>query len=230
MFQISKQLTNSANRRLHKAVIINSEMIEAFILVSFKSDIPGEPLAQGEEVMACIDNEYVGGHILSSVGNMQQLCCALFYLNDRIARNNPAAGFQPGDTFAFNVGSNKPAYDTNVTHHFFVGDESAVGLFYAYKEMALQNNHEYFGVLSLDQDNDVILTSLKLLVDSVPACATQPVQNVIQWMEDMHPHCWMAWQKATFYLAGDAALTEPFYAWLQQKNVSGKQIRLMDSI
>src|SRR5689334_11273625 len=85
-------------------------------------------------------------------------------------------------------------YNHATTHHFFMGDESTVELFNALKGIALQNDHEYFGILELHPDYEAVLTMLKLLIDSVPELSESPGYNAIQWMEDMHPHCWMAWK------------------------------------
>lgn len=228
MFQISKRLTNSTDHRLlQDAVVINSEMIAGeFKLVSFKSDITATPLTSGQELLVYTGEHYIMGHILSAVGKIQQLCCALFYGNDQVIDQDLIPALMPGDHFQFSVKQQRLAYNAQATHHFFFGDETSIGLFNAYKETALQSNHEYFGVLELNPDNDHVLSMLKLLVDSVPPMKEQPAQNAIQWMEDMHPHCWTAWQNATFYLAGRAELTRPFFEYLQQKNVSPRQIQV----
>ena len=117
-------------------------------------------------------------------------------------------------------------YNSKATHHFFFGDESAIGLFNAYKEIALKNNHEYFGVVELNANNNHILNRLKLLIESVPPSPGQGAQNAIQWMEDMHPNCWKAWKKASFYLAGPRELIAAFREYLLQKEVSEAQIRI----
>lgn len=118
-------------------------------------------------------------------------------------------------------------YNKQATHHFFVGDESAVELFNALKTIALQNDHEYFGVLELHPEYEAVLAMLKLLVDSVPEMPRQPALNAIQWMEDMHPNCWMAWQNATFYLSGGTTLTSRFQQYLLKKNIASWQIRII---
>ena len=119
-------------------------------------------------------------------------------------------------------------YNMEATHHFFVGDESTIELFNALKEIALQNGHEYFGVLELHPDYDAVLTMLKLLVDSVPEMPGQPAQNAIIWMEDMHPNCRAAWQNATYYLAGGTTLINTFRQYLLQKNITSQQIRIIN--
>jgi hypothetical protein len=121
----------------------------------------------------------------------------------------------------------KELYNKKTTHHFFVGDESSVELFNALKEIALKNDHEYFGILELHPEYDAVLSMLKLLVDSVPELPQQPAINAIYWMEDMHPHCWMAWQNATFYLSGGATLINTFRQYLLQKKVTSQQIRII---
>jgi hypothetical protein len=227
MFQISKRLTNSAHNRLQEAVIINSEMLsDDFKLVSFKCDITGLPLLPAQELLVYTGERYITGHILSSVGKMQQLCCALFHLNDQQYDNDYIPAFKPGEAFQFSVEKQRLAYNAQATHHFFFGDETSIGLFNVYKETALKNNHEYFGVFELNPNNDHVLNRLKLLVDCVPRAKEQPAQNAIKWMDEMHPHCWAAWQNASFYLAGRPELTGPFCEYLQQRNVSLRQIQM----
>src|SRR5207248_640748 len=110
------------------------------------------------------------------------------------------------------------------THHFFFGDETALGLFSWFKETTLQQGHEYFGVLELQPHNEQALSKLQLLIETVPPSTETPAAHAIQWMEDMHPHCWMAWQKAAFYLAGRALCIREFRNYLKQKNVTSRQI------
>jgi len=121
----------------------------------------------------------------------------------------------------------KELYNKETTHHFFVGDESTVELFNALKTIALENDHEYFGILELHPDYEAVLNLLKLLVDSVPELPEQPGQNAIYWMEDMHPNCWMAWQNATFYLSGGATLISTFQKYLLTKGVQRQQVRIV---
>ena len=122
----------------------------------------------------------------------------------------------------------KQLYNYKTTHHFFMGDESTVELFNALKEIALKNDHEYFGILELHPEYEAVLSMLKLLIDSVPELPESPGYNAIQWMEDMHPNCWMAWKKATFYLSGATTLISRFQQYLVQRNVAHEQIRIVN--
>jgi hypothetical protein len=121
----------------------------------------------------------------------------------------------------------KKLYNKHTTHHFFAGDESTVEIFNALKEIALQNDHEYFGILELHPDYEAVLIMLKLLIDVVPELPEKPAYNAIQWMDEMHPNCWMAWKNATFYLSGGETLISNFEQYLLQRNVSNKQIRII---
>lgn len=121
----------------------------------------------------------------------------------------------------------KQLYNNHTTHHFFVGDESTVEIFNALKEIALHNDHEYFGILELHPDYEAVLTMLKLLVDSVPELPEQPAYNAIEWMDDMHPNCWTAWKNATFYLSGGTTLINNFQQYLLKRKVNNHQIRII---
>ncbi len=121
----------------------------------------------------------------------------------------------------------KQLYNYETTHHFFAGDESTVEIFNALKEIALHNDHEYFGVLELHPDYEAVLAMLKLLVDSVPELPQKPAYNAIQWMDDMHPNCWKAWKNATFYLSGGTTLINDFQQYLLQRRVHKQQIRII---
>jgi len=136
--------------------------------------------------------------------------------------------FAAGDNELTQLIQARQLYNKQATHHFFVGDETTVELFNALKEMVLKDGHEYFGVLELHPEYETVLTMLKLLVDSVPELPDQPAQNAIQWMEDMHPNCWKAWQHATYYLSGGATLIKNFRQYLLQKQVTSKQIRIIN--
>jgi hypothetical protein len=117
-------------------------------------------------------------------------------------------------------------YDEQNTHHFFFGDEMALSLFHSFKEMALHNNHEYFGVMELEPENEPILQALRLLVDIVPPSPGMPAAHAIHWMEDMHPNCWRAWAKASFYLVGSEQAVQRFREYLLQKKVDSRQIQM----
>jgi hypothetical protein len=120
-------------------------------------------------------------------------------------------------------------YDGEATHHFFFGDETALGLFHTYKEIALESNHEYFGILEMEPQYEADLQVLKLLIDCVPPAGDRPAANAIAWMEDMHPNCWKAWRKATYYLSGGDELLGVFREYLLKKGIGVSQIRVIVS-
>jgi hypothetical protein len=226
MFHISKTPTASnatTARLLHRAVIAGSEQLsDEFTLVSFKSDCNTHPLLPGQELLLYTANNSKRSYTCCSIDKVQHQAAVLLYGDV----NNCAVNTTTGNILQFSIEKEKLAYDALATHHFFFGDETSIGLFNAYKEIALQNNHEYFGVLELKPRNEQVPNRLKLLVDSVPLSTTQPAQYAIQWMEEMHPHCWMAWKKASFYLAGRARLIQTFGEYLLKRGVSPLQIQM----
>jgi len=227
MFHMSKIQTADSNettaRLLHRAVIAGSERLSnEFTLVNFKCDWNNYPLLPGQELFLYTDNNSKRSYTCCSVDKVQRQAAVLLYGDV----NNCAVNTTTGKILQFSIEKEKLAYDALATHHFFFGDETSIGLFNAYKETALQNDHEYFGVLELNPHNEQVLSRLKLLVDSVPPSASKPAQHAIQWMEEMHPNCWMAWKKASFYLAGRARLIQSFGEYLLKRGVSPLQIQM----
>lgn len=193
--------------------------------IHFSGDFGKADFQPGQELHFRVDNNHFRHYTLSSFEQHTGLCSIIFYLNGKGPGSRWAAGLQPGDTVRFSSEKGKLCYDDNATHHFFFGDETAVGLFDWFKKTALEKDHEYFGVLELHPRNEIALTHLKLMIESVPPLATQPASNAIHWMEDMDPYCWNTWQKAVFYLAGRVASIQRFQQYLMEHGVSSRQIR-----
>jgi NADPH-dependent ferric siderophore reductase len=125
------------------------------------------------------------------------------------------------------AGTDTIKYDEQATHHFFFGDETALAIFNQYKQLSLQRDKEYFGVVELSEAGMYVLQEMRLLVDCVPINPQEPAAAAIQWMEEMHPDCWASWKNATYYLVGKALSVQRFSAYLQQRQVSPKKMRLL---
>jgi NADPH-dependent ferric siderophore reductase len=232
MPQISNGLDNTpiatVNGLSYSAIVKDTRFLsEDLLMVHFTGHFPPGMLYPGQQLSFFIDNSHIRPYTLASVDTEQHVYSVLFYLNGKGLGSTWTTTLQPGRTVSFNVMPGKLRYNERATHHFFFGDETAMGLFYGFKEMALQNNQEYFGVLELQPQNERVLNTLKLLVDCVPPSFTTPAAHAIHWMEDMHPNCWKAWKKATFYLAGSALAVQQFNAWLQEKQVAASRIQTL---
>jgi NADPH-dependent ferric siderophore reductase len=233
MLQILNGLNNTpvveANGPVYSAVVKDAGLLsEDLLMVQFTGDFPVNVLHPGQQLSFYIDDIHTRPYTLASVDTERHAYSVLFYLNGKGAACNWIITLQPGCRVSFSVDPGKLHYNEQATHHFFYGDETAMGLFYGFKEMALQNNQEYFGVLELQPHNEGVLNALKLLIDWVPPSCTAPAASAIQWMEDMHPNCWRAWKKAQFYLAGEALSVQQFNTWLQQKQVAPRRIHTLE--
>ena len=193
--------------------------------VQFSGDFSRAEFYPGEEIQFRVDDTHFRHYTLSAFDCQRGHCEVIFYLNDNGPGSSWAASLQPGDTVKFSADRGKLRYDETATHHFFFGDETAIGLFDWFKKNALHHDHEYFGVLELHPRNEPVLEQLRLLVDCVPPQASQPAGSAILWMEDMDPYCWNTWQKATFYLAGRVASIQHLRQYLLEHGVKSKQIR-----
>lgn len=127
------------------------------------------------------------------------------------------------------AGTDTIKYDEQATHHFFFGDETALDLFNRYKQVSLQRDKEYFGVVELTELDMHLPEEMRLLIDSVVIDPDYPAVAAIQWMEEMHPDCWESWKDATFYLAGRATAVQRFCQYLRQRNVPMKKMRLLET-
>jgi NADPH-dependent ferric siderophore reductase len=194
------------------------------LMVQFAGDFPVEAFYPGLQLSFFINDRHIRSYSLAWVETAQQTFSVLFYLNGKGPGSHWTTTLHPGRTVSFKVDPGQLRYHEKATHHFFFGDETAMGLFFGFKEMALQNNHEYFGILELQTQNESVLGALKLLVDAVPPSFTTPAAHAIRWMEDMHPNCWKAWKKAEFYLAGNAPAVQEFQSWLELKQVAARRI------
>ena len=193
--------------------------------VQFTGDLSRAGFHPGQEIQFRVDDNHFRHYTLSAFDEKQGTCSVIFHLHHKGPGSRWAANLQTGDTVKFSAERGKLRYDETASHHFFFGDESAVGLFNWFKKIALQTDHEYFGVLELHPRNDPVLSQLRLMIESVPPIAHMPAANAIQWMKDMDPYCWQSWQKAVFYLAGRAASIQRFRQYLVEQGVKNRQIR-----
>jgi len=232
MPQISNGLDHAPmaaiNGLSYSAIVKDTRFLsEDLLMVHFTGNFPPGTLYPGQQLSFFIDDRHIRSYTLASADIEKQAYSVLFYLNGKGPGSTWTTTLQPGRTVSFSASPGKLRYNERATHHFFFGDETAMGLFYGFKEMALQNNHEYFGVLELQPQNERVLTALKLLVDCVPPSFTTPAAHAIYWMEDMHPNCWNAWKKAEFYLAGSNIAVQEFNTWLQENQVAPHRIHTM---
>lgn len=230
MPQVPKWLADTmiavASPWLRQAVVSHVTMLsDELKQVTFKGDFDDEDFLPGKIVQFRVDDTSFRHYTLSSFNKQQGLCTVLFYLHSKGPGSQWAAHLQVGQEVRFRAGQGKLKYNEQGKHHFFFGDETAIGLFNWYKTTALACSHEYFGVLELHPRHAVALNTLKIMVDYVPALQDAPAVNAIDWMEDMHPDCWNTWRRATFYLAGRALSISRFRKYLLQKGVEASQIR-----
>lgn len=230
MLQVSKWLADTmiavANPWLRQAVVSDINMLSGELkLITFKGDFDHENFLPGKIVQFRVDDTNFRHYTLSSFNKQQRCCTVLFYLHGKGPGSQWAAGLQVGQEVKFRAGQGKLKYNEQARHHFFFGDETAIGLFNWYKTTALACSHEYFGVLELQPQHAIALNTLKIMIDHVPASPEAPAVNAIDWMEDMHPDCWANWKGATFYLAGRTLSISQFRKYLLQKGVEARQIR-----
>jgi len=227
MSQVPKWLADTMEK------VIQSRMLSAAVsdvhnlsptlrAVTFKGDFEHRQFMPGQEVVVRVDERNFRHYTLSSFEH--GLCSVLFYLNGKGPGSNWASTLRLGDEVRFVTGKGKMRYDAHATHHFFFGDETSLGLFQGYKQIADQQGHEYFGVMELPESEEGSLNRIGLLVESVLPSANAAA-NAIGWMERMHPACWDTWQHATFYLTGRAASINNMKRYLKKRGVPAAKIR-----
>jgi len=230
MTQLPKWIADTviavANPWLHTAQVTDIQFLSDDVRqIAFSGDFSRADFLPGQEVQFRVDNCHFRHYTLSAFDRNRGVCYVIFYTNDKGPGSRWAAGLQTGDTVKFSADRGKLRYDETATHHFFFGDETAIGLFDWFKKIALDSAHDYFGVMELHPRNECALQRLRLLIDCVPPQAAHPAGNAILWMEDMDPYCWQTWQKAVFYLAGRVASIQRFRQYLLEHGVSSRRIR-----
>jgi len=212
---------------LYPAVVSEITMLSPEIkLVTFAGEFSRAGFQPGHELLFRVDDNSFRHYTLSACDENQRTCSVLFYLNAEGPGSRWAARLHIGDTVKFSAAKGKLRYDETATHHFFFGDETAIGLFNWFKKAALERDHEYFGVLELHPQNECALPPLRLMVDSIHPVSSMPASAAIQWMEDMDPYCWQSWQRACFYLAGRVSSIQCFRRWLLEHGVKSQKIRV----
>ena len=151
--------------RLQDARIIQTEALAPdFTLAYMKSDQPVQGNAASQQILVNAGNNLLYKGTLISVDELQQLYTVLFYTGKQQEYNTPTIALAAGDRVRIAIEKNRLYYQPQATHHFFFGDETAIGVFNAFIEMALENDQEYFGVLECAQHGETALKKLNLLL------------------------------------------------------------------
>jgi NADPH-dependent ferric siderophore reductase len=198
---------------------------EDILSVTFSGDFYRTGFLPGHEIQFRVDDNNFRHYTIATFDELFGRITVVFYLNRKGPGSEWVMHLQKGDTLKFHAERSNMQYNKNTKHHFFFGDETSIGLFHGFKEIAHDLDHEYLGVLELRQENEIALKELKLLLETVRESADAPAVNSIQWMEDMHENCWEVWKNATYYLAGRIYSIQRFRKYLMQRGVNRGQIK-----
>jgi NADPH-dependent ferric siderophore reductase len=228
MSQVPKWLADTMEKVVqpwacHAAVARIDTLSSVLREVTFKGNFDHKRFLPGQEVLFRVDQRNFRHYTLSAFQDGQ--CSVLFYLNGKGPGSNWAGALQPGDEVSFTTEKGKMRYDAAASRHFFFGDETSLGLFQWYRQIATERDQEYFGVFELPVEEEASLRRMGLQVESVPPVQQNAAANPIIWIEQMHPACWDTWRHATYYLAGRAASIRNMKRCLQQKGVPASKIR-----
>ncbi|WP_316802474.1 siderophore-interacting protein [Pedobacter nototheniae] len=211
--------------KIHLVEIVKTEMISQDIKqITFKGDFFTADFAPGQEALFRINEHEYRHYTLSAFDKENGTCEILFYLNGKGEGSAWAKNLKIGESLKLIADKGKIKYDYEANQHFFFGDETSIGLYEWFKNVSQNLDHEYFGILEMQEENEESLRRIKLLLDAVPASQEEPASNAINWMDNMHPKCWEMWKDAKFYLSGRSRSVQKFKKYLRQKGVATKQI------
>ena len=179
----------------------------------------------GKEVLFRINSNEYRHYTLSDFDQEAGTCQIIFFLNRKGPGSSWAANIEKGNQLKFIADQAKVKYNFDSNQHFFFGDETSIGLYESFGKTAQDLDHECFGILEMNEENDQALANIDLLIDVVPSDLTSPAGNAIEWMENMHPKCWEMWENASFYLTGRGKSVQKFKKYLKERGVSYKQIQ-----
>jgi len=179
----------------------------------------------GKEVLFRINSNEYRHYTLSDFDQEAGTCQIIFFLNRKGPGSSWAANIEMGNQLKFIADQAKVKYNFDSNQHFFFGDETSIGLYESFGKTAQGLDHECFGILEMNEENDQALANIDLLIDVVPSDLTSPAGNAIEWMENMHPKCWEMWENASFYLTGRGKSVQRFKKYLKERGVSYKQIQ-----
>lgn len=230
MVQVKKWLSHTAEAMLspwiYSVTVTDTQMLSNELkLVHFTGDFHNTGFKAGQDVLIKTTEGQLRHYTMASFSEQLGTCSIVFHLHGNGPGSRWATQLQIGDTIKFAAVKRRNGYDEDVTHHFFFGDETSVGCFEWFKNIALQNDHEYFGILEMKEENEQALTRLKMLIETVEPMQQAPAANAIQWMKNMHPNCWNNWKKATFYLVGRAASIQAMQKYLRDCGIPSSKIR-----
>lgn len=230
MVQVKKWLSSTAQAMLspwiYAVTVTEIQMLSNELkLVHFTGGFQKAGFRPGQDVLIKTEEGLLRHYTLASFNEQEGICSIIFHLHGNGPGSNWASNLKTGDTVKFAAVKRRNGYDEEATHHFFFGDETAVGCFEWFKNIALQNDQEYFGILEMKDENEWALSQLKMLIETVEPIQQAPAANAIQWIKNMHPNCWNNWKKATFYLAGRAASIQAMRKYLRECGIPSGKIR-----
>jgi len=119
--------------------------------------------------------------------------------------SNWAAGLKEGDTARVHRSANALRLRKEQQYHFFIGDESSLGLFSRLGSEVLEKELDYLCLLELDEAHHHWLRLVGIEADVVGRSGKKTGTEAVRSLRDMQGNVWDVWKRAMFYLAGGAA-------------------------
>jgi NADPH-dependent ferric siderophore reductase len=217
------------SRQMHPVVVSAVNYLDSiFKRVRFEGDLRGSGFAPGQVVQLRVSDTDYRHYTPSFFDEKNGVCDILFYLHGQGPGSDWARQLAVGQTIRLRGPGGRLRYDAAAKHHFFFGDETAIGLFRCLKDAVNENNQEYLCVLELDEGNRTFPERSDLTAEVVAKSSEIPAFGAIQVLDAISPPdsvFWDVWKHATFYLAGRAQSIQAFRKKLKSFGVSGSQIR-----
>ncbi|MGD1848324.1 MAG: siderophore-interacting protein [Salibacteraceae bacterium] len=209
----------------HPMVVTKTEYLDTdWKRVCFSGDLHRVGYTPGQVIEFRVTDTQFRHYTPSSFDAEKGQCEVLFYLHEKGPGSIWAAQLQPGDAISLMGPGGDKTFRTAATHHFFFGDETSLGLYANFKQLALTTDKEYLCLLELDVDHWHWPRLIELEADIVPKNETNPGSHAAKAIQELDYRLWKTWRLATFYLTGCACSVRQVRKALRSKGVAAHQI------
>ncbi len=220
---MADMMMKTMGKYLHDARVEGSEYLNnRFLKVTFQSDdFKTMEWSPGMEVEFRVSNTQFRHYTVSRWNAGTGHLDILFFLHGNTPGSNWARALVPAETVTVIGPAGRFLLDQACTNHVFLGDETTIGLFLAFRD-CLGPGSVYSGAIECDGKHITLPHRLGLEVDAVKRWANSRGQALSGWLADTL----LDIEDATYYIAGHAATNKLLQRRLMDYGVPSSRIKV----